>query len=95
MNIVIYKILSAAIEILRLLILAYLILSWVRTLNETLWQIHEALAQIVEPLFKPFRQIVPTIDLGGMALDLTPIVVYILLGIIRAWVLPVFLAIPF
>lgn len=90
-----FVIADTVISILYLLLLAHVILSWIRTINSTIWQIADAVDKLVNPLLNPLRRIVPTIDLGGLALDLSVIVAFILLGIIRATLLPLILAIPF
>ena len=95
MAIILYQILSAVATILYWLIFAHIILSWVRNMNPTLSQIAETVDQLVNPILRPLRNIVPKIDLGGAQLDLTAIVALLLLSVIRAVVLPVILALPF
>jgi YggT family protein len=41
---------------------------------------------ITEPVLRPVRRLLPPIRMGGMAMDLSPIIVFIVLGILRAYV---------
>ncbi|MBA4747109.1 MAG: YggT family protein [Sphingopyxis sp.] len=66
-------------------IITQAIMSWliafnvINTSNQFVAQIWITLDRITEPLYRPFRRIMP--DFGG--LDLTPMVVLILLWILR------------
>lgn len=74
----IYKVVSYAIEILKVLILLRIILSWVapRSNNEFI----ELIYTVTEPILKPFRVLIP---LGGARLDLSPILAYYVLGLVK------------
>ena len=95
MAIILYQILSAVATILYYLIFAHIILSWVRNMNPTLSQIAETVDQLVNPILRPLRNIVPKIDLGGAQLDLTAIVALLLLGFIQGYILPIIRTLPF
>jgi len=41
---------------------------------------------VPEPVLRPVRRLLPPIRMGGMAMDLSPIIVFIVLGILRAYV---------
>ena len=66
-------------------IIAQAVMSWliafnvINTHNEFVGQLWHVLDRITEPLYRPFRRIMP--DFGG--LDLTPMVVLILLIILQ------------
>lgn len=79
--IIIYRIVDAFFTLLFWLIIAHIILSWIPHNNPIIRQISEVVESIVQPIFKPFRKIVPVIDLGGVGFDLTPIVVIFLIRI--------------
>lgn len=64
-----------------LLILAYILMSWVPQLRET--QVGELLKKIVEPYLQPFRKIIPSI---GM-IDISPIVALLALDLIKVGLL--------
>lgn len=54
--------------------------SWARVVN--------GLARVTDPVLAPFRRILPPLHVGGMAVDLSPIILLValevLLGILRA-----------
>lgn len=64
-----------------LLILAYILMSWVPQLRET--QVGELLGKVVEPYLQPFRKIIPSI---GM-IDISPIVALLALDLIKVGLL--------
>ena len=41
---------------------------------------------VTEPVLRPLRNVLPPIRLGGMALDLSPIIVFILIGILQSYI---------
>ena len=92
MAIVLFRILSAVFTIIYFLLIAHIILSWIRTMNPTLSQLAEIVDQLVEPILRPIRNVVPSVDLGGIRLDLSVIVALILVNIIQSVVLPLVLA---
>jgi YggT family protein len=83
------QILSILLDVVWWFIVAQAIMSWlfafnvINTSNEFVTQIWRVLDRITEPLYRPFRRIMP--DFGG--LDLTPMVVLILIVILRGPVL--------
>jgi YggT family protein len=38
---------------------------------------------LVEPVVKPLRGIVPPIQLGGAGLDLSPIILFVVIGVLQ------------
>lgn len=42
------------------------------------------LRSVTEPVLRPLRAVIPPVRIGGAAIDLSPIIVFILLGAIRA-----------
>lgn len=83
------QIVAILLDVLWWFIIAQAVMSWlfafnvINTSNEFVTQIWQVLDRITEPLYRPFRRIMP--DFGG--LDLTPMVVLILIVIIRGPVL--------
>jgi len=72
------------------IIIVQAVMSWliafnvINTHNDFVRQLWQVLERITEPLYRPFRRIMP--DFGG--LDLTPMVVLILLIILQQAVMP-------
>jgi len=48
--------------------------------------IMNAVYAVTEPVLKPLRNLLPPIRTGAMALDLSPIIVFIVLGILQAYI---------
>ena len=72
------------------LILARIILSFIAVNphgNSTLNQARKVVYNLTEPIMAPFRKIIPPVRLGGGYLDLTPIIVIVLLGVVRNFLL--------
>ena len=66
-------------------ILAYIITSWVPLpYNTTLNRIQRFLYDVVNPYLSLFRRFIPQLNLGGLGLDLSPIVAIIVLTILRS-----------
>jgi YggT family protein len=63
-------------------ILAYIITSWVPLpYNMTLNRIQRFLYDVVNPYLRLFRRLIPQVNLGGLGLDLSPIIAIIVLSI--------------
>lgn len=64
-------------------IFARIILSWFpMSPGSALTSIHDMLRAVTEPVMGPLRRALPPVRMGGMALDLSPIVVLIGLQIL-------------
>jgi YggT family protein len=90
MILVIYQILNLLLTVLWWIIVIQAILSWLVAFNvinmhsEFVRTVLTALDRMTEPLYRPIRRIMP--DLG--ALDLSPLVVLLLIGILQSIILP-------
>lgn len=68
-------------------ILAFIITSWVPLpYNQTLSRIQQFLFDVVNPYLRLFRRVIPQLNLGGLGLDLSPIVAIIVLSIVHSLV---------
>jgi len=74
----IYQIVSYAVEILKVLILIRIIISWVAPHSQN--EFVELVYTITEPILRPFRIMIP---LGAARLDLSPILAYYALGFVK------------
>ena len=63
-------------------LIARIILSWIPSLPEPLVPIARGLRAVTDPVLAPLRGRIPPLQLGGVALDLSPIIVFLLI----AWV---------
>ena len=68
-----------AIQLYLLIVLIRIIMSWIPpTPGTTYAQIFEVFDRLTEPVLAPIRAVLPPVRLGAAALDLSPIVVFIL-----------------
>jgi YggT family protein len=66
-------------------ILAYIITSWVPLpYNTTLNRIQRFLYDVVNPYLRVFRRFIPQLNVGGLGLDLSPILAIIVLYVAHA-----------
>jgi YggT family protein len=64
-------------------IIAYIITSWIPLpYNITLNRIQRFLYDVVDPYLRLFRRIIPQLSVGGLGLDLSPIVAIIVLTVV-------------
>jgi YggT family protein len=65
-------------------IIAYIITSWIPLpYNVTLNRVQRFLYDVVDPYLRVFRRFIPQLNLGGLGLDLSPIIGIIVLTIVH------------
>jgi YggT family protein len=70
-----------------LCLLGRIVLSWFPPSGPGLLEsIRRGLFAITEPVLGPVRRMIPPVRMGGMGLDLSPLIVFLVLQIIIAWV---------
>jgi len=74
----IYMLVNYVVEILKVLILLRIIISWIAPYSRN--EFVELVNHITEPILRPFRILIP---IGGARLDLSPIIAYYVLGLVR------------
>jgi YggT family protein len=85
MFLMLLQILSILLNVLWWIIIIQAVMSWliafnvINTHNDFVRQLWQVLERITEPLYRPFRRIMP--DFGG--LDMTPMLVLIIISILR------------
>ena len=90
MAVALFQIAELLLNVLMYIIIAQAILSWlvafnvINTHNDFVRSFLHALDRITEPLYRPFRRILP--DFGG--LDFSPMVVLLLIIIVKNILLP-------
>jgi YggT family protein len=65
------------------IIIARLLLSWFPNPPEGLRPIYRILYDITEPFLRIFRPLIPPIRMGGMAMDLSPLLAFVVLFILQ------------
>jgi len=67
-----------------LLILVQCILSWfAMASNGIVRDIYEALSRITEPFVGIFRRLIPSVGVGGMGIDFSPMIAIVVLDLIK------------
>jgi YggT family protein len=66
-----------------LVIIARLIMSWVRVEPGTpMASVYSVLLSLTEPVLRPLRNAIPPVRMGVTALDLSPIIVFVVIRLV-------------
>lgn len=64
-------------------LLAWIILGWIQVpTDHALGRVRGALDTIIMPLVLPLRRVIPPLRVGGVALDLSVLVIFLAIGLI-------------
>jgi len=78
------RLICLALTLYQLALFGRIILSWFPMQPGTaLASVHSVLWRITEPVLGPLRRTIPALQLGGLALDLSPILVLIAIQILQ------------
>jgi YggT family protein len=81
------SIICLLLQIYFLAVLAWVILSWVQVSSvHPLGRVQVFLDRIIYPVILPLRRVLPPLRLGGMALDLSPLVLMLGISFLRRFV---------
>ena len=74
-----------------LVLLAYSILSWVTVsgrldYDSPVFKIQRVLASICEPVLRPVRRLIPPVQMGGVGLDLSVLIVFLVISVLTSTV---------
>jgi YggT family protein len=70
-----------------LVVFARIILDWVQLpFGHPVRKFRDALSVVVDPLLRPIRRVIPPLRLGGVGLDLSPLVLLIGLSLLQGLV---------
>lgn len=79
------EILADILGIYRIAVFAWIIMSWVRiSSTHPLARLQLFLDRIIYPVILPMRRVLPPLRIGGMMLDLSPIVLLILISVLQS-----------
>lgn len=67
-----------------LILLAHVIFSWVPRPPEPLQPVVAGVRALTEPVLAPLRRLIPPVRLGGAALDISILIVFFALSILRS-----------
>ncbi len=70
-----------------LVLFAYSILSWVVAMGRTAYdspvrKIQDVQARICEPIQRPIRRLIPPVRVGGVGLDLSVLIVFLVVSVV-------------
>lgn len=66
-----------------IILLARIILSWVPSLPEPIQPLARGVRALTDPLLNPLRGLIPPISAGGVGLDLSPLLLFFVIIILR------------
>ena len=84
MNFLLFQVIDMVFNLLQIIIIVRVVLSWIS--HNPSNQFIQIIYQVSEPILKPIREILP---LTGMGFDLSPIVAFFLLGLLKKILLAV------
>ncbi len=69
-------------------IIAWIVLSYVVNFGRLGWdhpvrRLYDALSKLIEPIMRPIRNVIPPLRIGGAALDLSPVILILGIGLLR------------
>lgn len=66
-----------------LALLAWIVLSWIRVpYDHPIGKVHRFLDRMIMPIVLPLRRVIPPLNLGGVSLDLSVLLIFIVINII-------------
>ena len=81
------SIICLLLQIYFLAVLAWVVLSWVQVSSvHPLGRVQVFLDRIIYPVILPLRRVLPPLRLGGMALDLSPLVLMLGISLLRRFI---------
>ena len=84
MNFLLFQVIDMVFNILQIIIIVRVVLSWIS--HNPSNQFIRIIYQVSEPILKPIREMLP---ITGMGFDLSPIVAFFLLGLLKKILLAV------
>ncbi len=81
---IVVDVVCIALDIYWIILIARVILSWVPSLPEPVLPVARFVRTATDPLLLPLRGLLPPLQLGGIALDLSIIVLFFFVSIVRS-----------
>lgn len=81
---IVIGVLCLALDIYWVILILRIILSWVPSLPEPLLPVARFVRALTDPLLLPLRGTLPPVQMGAMALDLSPLILFFGVSIIRS-----------
>jgi YggT family protein len=77
------EVLCIALQIYYIILIVRIVLSWVPSVPEPVRPLARAVRAVTDPLLVPLRGLLPSIRMGAMALDVSPILLFLAIVILR------------
>lgn len=81
---VLFEILCIALTLLLVVLLVRAVLSFVPNLPEPLRPLNRAVGKVTDPVLSPLRRLMPPAQVGAVAFDLSFLVVFVAISILRS-----------
>ena len=78
------EVLCIALDIYWVILIIRIILSWVPALPEPLLPVARFVRAATDPVMLPLRGLLPPVQMGAMALDLSPLILFFGVSIVRS-----------
>ena len=75
-----------ALQVYYLILIVRIVLSWVPSVPEPIRPVARAVRAATDPLLIPLRGLLPTFRMGAMALDVSPILLFVAIVILQSLV---------
>lgn len=85
---VILQVVCIALDVYYVILLVRIILSWVPSVPEPIQPIARGVHALTDPLLTPLRGLIPPVRIGAGALDLSPLILFFGIIIVRALICP-------
>jgi YggT family protein len=80
---VLLGVLCVVLQIYYLILIVRIVLSWVPSVPEPIRPLARAVRAVTDPLLIPLRGLLPSIRMGAMALDVSPILLFLAIVILQ------------
>jgi YggT family protein len=77
------EVLCFALTVYYIILIVRIVLSWVPSVPEPIRPVARAVRAVTDPLLIPLRGILPSIRMGAMALDVSPILLFLAIVILQ------------
>lgn len=85
---VVQEILCIALTIYFVILIVRIVLSWVPALPEPVMPLARGVRAVTDPLLGPLRDLLPPLRIGGGAIDLSPLILFFAISILRGLICP-------
>ena len=80
------ELLCIVLQVYYIILIVRIVLSWVPSVPEPIRPIARAVRAVTDPLLIPLRGLLPSIRMGAMALDVSPILLFVAIVILQSLV---------